>query len=383
MTTPDYLSMSDEEWLNAAVPTAEEQSTETVDENPTVDNTQEAEDQTTSADAPAAEGATDPEPTGEGEGGPAGKGAEGGEKTQEAPGTEASEGDAETIESGTADKAAEIDYKAAYEKLTKPFKANGREIQITDVEDAVTLMQMGANYNKKMAALKPNLKLMKLLENNGLLSEEKIGYLIDLQAKNPAAISKLIKESGVDPLELDESKAGDYRPTQRVVDDRELALDQVLGEIQESPQYARTLNVVSNEWDGSSKQIIANEPQLLKVLNSHMESGIYDLITAEVERERVFGRLSNLSDLEAYRKAGDAIQARGGFDHIGRDKAPTPPKAVPQVAKPSEEQVQKVKDRKRSASPTAAVAPQTNEAPFNPLALSDDEFSKLVKTKYL
>ena len=62
-----------------------------------------------------------------------------------------------------------IDYKAEYERLTQSFKANGKEIAVANVDEAISLMQMGANYNKKMAALKPNLKLLKLLENNKLL----------------------------------------------------------------------------------------------------------------------------------------------------------------------------------------------------------------------
>ena len=38
-------------------------------------------------------------------------------------------------------------------KLFAPFKANGRELKIESVEEAVALMQMGANYSKKMAGL--------------------------------------------------------------------------------------------------------------------------------------------------------------------------------------------------------------------------------------
>src|SRR5690606_38757650 len=96
-----------------------------------------------------------------------------------------------------------VDHKAIVDKLFAPFKANGKEMVVDNVDDAVALMQMGANYNKKMAALKPNLKLLKLLENNNLLSEEKIGFLIDLDKKNPAAIGKLLKDSGIDPLDVD------------------------------------------------------------------------------------------------------------------------------------------------------------------------------------
>lgn len=277
-----------------------------------------------------------------------------------------------------------IDYEAAYKQLTAPFKANGREIQVQSVEDAVALMQMGANYNKKMAALKPNLKLMKLLENNGLLNEEKLSFLIDLEKKNPEAIGKLIKDSGVDPLDLDTSKAGDYKPSRHTVDDRELELDAVLDEIQETPSYTRTLDVVSNQWDASSKNVIANSPQVLKVINSHVQSGVFDLIVKEVEREKMFGRLSGLSDIEAYRQVGDAIQARGGFDHLAQSQGQrVQPKPAVVQPKPKMGDEGKRRDKRLAAGTSQPAAPSKGKGEFNPLALSDDEFSKVVNQRFL
>lgn len=294
-------------------------------------------------------------------------------------------GEAEAAKTGEEAKPAGIDYKAEYEKLTAPFKANGKDITIQSADEAIALMQMGANYNKKMAALKPHLALVKMLETNGLLDEEKLSFLIDLDKKNPAAINKLIKDSGIDPMDLDAEKASGYKPTARKADPRELELDAVLDEIQATPSYGRTLEVVSKQWDAASKQHIADKPQLLKVINAHIQAGIYDLISAEIERERVFGRLSGLSDIEAYRQVGDAIHARGGFAHLdSKSKEQETPAAVVEVT-PTPKQVEddKLKDKKRAASPakpTAVVAPPQE---FNPLALSDDEFNKLVKTRLL
>ena len=277
---------------------------------------------------------------------------------------------------------AAIDYEAAYKKLFAPFKANGKDLQVATVDEAVTLMQMGANYNKKMAALKPNLKLMKLLEDNGLVSEEKLSFLIDLEKKNPDAIGKLLKDGGIDPLDLNAENASDYKPHTYNVDDRELELDTILGELQDSPSYNRTLDVVSNKWDGASKQVIAQQPQLLKVINDHISNGVYDLISTEIERERMFGRLNGLSDLEAYRHVGDAIQARGGFDHLASQGQAKP--AVQPAVKPAPVvDDQKLKDKKRAASPTKATPATAPAADFNPLALSDDEFTKLVNKRLL
>ena len=276
-----------------------------------------------------------------------------------------------------------IDYKAEYARLLAPFKANGRDISVKSVDDAITLMQMGANYNKKMAALKPNLALLKMLENNGLLSEEKISFLIDLEKKNPDAINKLIKDSGIDPMDIDADKASGYKPSAYKVDDRELELDAVLDEIQETPSYNRTLEIVSKEWDAKSKQTIANSPQLLKVINSHVQSGIYDLISKELESERVFGRLNGLSDIEAYRQVGDMIQARGGFDHLGRQGQQAAPQPVVVQPKPKVEDDAKIKEKKRAASSTKPAAASSAPKDFNPLSMSDEEFSKLIKSNYL
>ena len=231
-----------------------------------------------------------------------------------------------------------VDFEAEYKRLLTPFRANGREITVTSVDDAISLMQMGANYNKKMAALKPNLKLMKLLENNGLLSEEKISWLIDLDKKSPDAINKLVQDSGLNPMDFDAEKAGEYKPKIHTVDEREMELDTVLDDLQSTPTYNRTLAIVSKEWDGASKQVIAGSPQLLKVINSHVESGIYDLISKEVERERVFGRLNGLSDIEAYRQVGDALQARGGFNHLGSSQGKNA--TVPVIVQPKPKKVE-------------------------------------------
>lgn len=282
----------------------------------------------------------------------------------------------------------EVDYKAEYEKLMKPFKANGRDIQVSSVEDAIALMQMGANYNKKMAALKPNMKLMKMLENHDLLSEEKLNYLIDLSRKDAGAINKLIKDSGIDPLSLDTEKAEGYTPKSYKVDEREIELDMVLEQIQHTQAYPKTLEVVSKQWDPASRQVVANSPQLLKIINDHVDRGIYDVISAEVERERIFGRLNGLSDIEAYRQVGDAIQARGGFDHLVQKRTEqgqqTPARPVVVQPKPKSADDSKLREMRKAASTSKpASASATPATDFNPLALSDEDFSKLVQPKFL
>ena len=364
----DYLGMSDAEIMNAAPPSMEVVEPAAVTEETAAPEMVEEEDKEENEGSAAPEGAAD-------------EAGDGGDKEAEEDDEESSvkkEEKPANEDAGTA-----LDYEAEYKRLLAPFKANGREISVKSVDDAVVLMQMGANYNKKMAALKPNLKLMKLLENNGLLSEEKISFLIDVEKKNPDAINKLVQESGLNPMDFDAEKVSEYKPKIHSVDDREIDLDTVLDEIQDTPTYNQTLEIVSKKWDGASKQTVANSPQLLKVINDHVANGIYSMITEEVERERVFGRLNGLSDIEAYRQVGDAIQARGGFNDVVNTAAKTNRAPVVVQPKPKVVDESKLNEKRRAASSTKPANTTTAaNQDFNPLSLSDEEFTKIAANRF-
>ena len=390
----DYLSMSDEEIANMVGPQANQTNVVAEDE-PDEPDTSDIQEETTGTDSEDKDQDTDAEDKEE-------ETSEDDDAVDPGTGSEESESEDKT-EQKPVEKAPEVkevppeekkevtaenkpNFEAEYNRLLAPFKANGRDIKVNSVDEAITLMQMGANYNKKMAGLKPNLKLMKLLENNNLLSEEKISFLIDLDKKNPAAINKLVKDSGIDPMDFDADKASAYKQTAYTVDDREIELDTVLGELQDSPAYNRTLDIVSTKWDAASKHVIAGTPQLLKVINDHVSTGIYDVISKEVENERMFGRLTGLSDIEAYRKVGDALHAKGAFNSLAQGSSQTQQKQQPETVvvtpKPKPDDA-KLKEKRRAASSTKPGVAPSGKVDFDPLAMSDDEFAKLVNKKFL
>ena len=390
---PDTLAMSDEDFLKMAAPGAvaedldEETPPKAADQeeevDPPKDEDKDEDDESTDADDEDGDKPAEKDAGGDGKpvDKPADKAPPSDEKADKAAPKAVDKPAEESADAAT------VDFEAEYKRLTAPFKANGRDIQVKSVDDAIVLMQMGANYNKKMAALKPNLKLMKMLENNGLLSEDKIGFLIDLEKKNPEAINKLVKDSGIDPMDLNADKASAYRQSTYTVDDREIELDTVLDDIQGTPSYNRTLDIVSTKWDAASKSVVAQSPQLLKVINDHVASGIYDRITKEIENERTFGRLVGVSDIEAYRQVGDALHARGDFNALAQGssqpKAQVPAEKVIVQPKPKQVDDGALKDKKRAASSTKPAASSAANPDFNPLALSDDEFSKLVNKQFL
>lgn len=264
-------------------------------------------------------------------------------------------------------------------KLFTPFKANGKEIKIDTVEDAIQLMQMGANYSKKMAALKPQLKVMKMLENHDLLDESKLSFYIDVEKGKPEAVAKLLKQLNVDPLEVDLDKSEEYKPSTYNVSDNEVEVDSILGEIRDTPTFRRTLDIVSNKWDDSSREIIIQNPELIKVINDHVADGTYDKIMTEMEKDRMLGRLGGLSDIQAYKAIGDKI-----FQQSQQATPQAEPgKVVGTTKEAKAKDDSKLKSRKKAAgSPKAAPSSKKNDDDFNPLALPDEEFEKLAANKY-
>jgi hypothetical protein len=268
------------------------------------------------------------------------------------------------------EESSEINYKAEYENLLSPFKASGREVKVNSVEDARTLMQKGVDYNNKMRALKPHLRIMRALEQNDLLSEEKINHFIDLDKKNPEAIARFLKDKGIDPLEVDLDEAPEqYQPQSYAPTDQQMAVDEVLESIRDTESYDRTIDELANKWDSESKQVFMQNPQLIRTINEHVAAGVYDQIMNAVESERLLGRLQGLHDLAAYKTVGDAIQANGGFDHLTKKSAPSSNNRKPA-------QDPKIKARKRAAAPTKRT-PKRPQTDFNPLAMSDEEFEKV------
>jgi hypothetical protein len=260
-----------------------------------------------------------------------------------------------------------VDYKAEYEKLLSPFKANKREMTVESVEEARQLMQMGVAFSDKMKNLKDDLRLVKTLKKNDTFSEDKINFLIDLDKGNPEAIAKFLKDHKVDPMDLDLEEESSYIPQSHTISGPEYDLDSVLDDISDTPSFNRTLSELGNRWDSESRKFLTKNPELVRTINDQIGDGTYDKIWAVIERERMFGRLPGIPDYEAYRQVGISLTQQG----IIRPNGTKP--VAKSTKKPQDPRLTK---RKRAASPTKG-APAKKKGVPNMLGLSDDEFEKM------
>ena len=275
---------------------------------------------------------------------------------------------------------APVDYKAFHDQVMAPFQANGKTIQLRSVDEAIQLMQQGANYTRKMQAIAPHRKVLMMLENNGLLDESKLSRLIDLEKKNPDAIRALVKEAGIDPLDIDVHEESTYTPGNHAVPDEAIAFQTTLDEVSSTPDGQETVREITASWDPESKAELWKDPSILGTIHQQRISGVYDRVVAEIERQRTIGAIpANVSLLNAYRVIGERMTQAGAFqDLVAAQQAAQRPAVQHPVAtrvasvKPAVTNSGKVS----AAAPTRTATPRRAEAFINPLAMSDDEFMK-------
>jgi hypothetical protein len=214
-----------------------------------------------------------------------------------------------------------------------------------------------------------------MLEKEGLLDAAKLNNLIDLSKKNPKAIAKLIKDSGIDPLDIDTDEEVDYKPTDYGVSDKEFKINQALDGIKDSPSFDKTLNVLSKEWDNESKKLISENPEIIGIINDHVYNGVYDKVQSIIDSERAVGRLANVPDVVAYRQVAEYLQHQGSIVNEGHGNQ-QPQASVPQT-KANEVDTAKLKQKRKAAGSTKKTTSKKTSSTPDYLKMTDDEFMKL------
>ena len=281
------------------------------------------------------------------------------------------------VEEEEAEAESEVDYAAEYKRLIgTPIKANGKDITIDSVDDAIKLIQMGANYYKKVEQLKPAQKIVSMLEKAQLLDESKLSFAIDLLNKDPAAIQSLVGDMDISDV-LDERHNG-YTPKDHTVSDIQLNLDNAISDVASTPTGHITLKVLGEQWDQASRQIVVSNPSIIGLINQHVADGTFDTVTREVEKRRMLGQIpQGLNDIEAYKFVGDQLYANGNATtaHKGQQRVATNANAKP-IVKPSKETV--VNKKRAASNPARNSSQSVSQNMDDVFAMSDEEF----KAKY-
>ena len=271
----------------------------------------------------------------------------------------------------------EIDYKKFYETVTQDFKASGKVIPgVKEPEKFIKALQMATDYALKTAALKPALKRVKMLDG---ISDEEFTEMLDFRKRNPEVIKKALKDANLDPIDLDMEHVN-YVPQQRVPSDAEYEYREVVEDLAKDAKFTNTRNVILNELDPKSKEMVLTDTRVLKALHEEVASGRFEQIQAQAVQLRAFGNIpSDVPDLELFASIAKQMDENSG--KIGKSN---PSEVSSQVIsntqiKPVTNSIDPELEDKRVR---AGIQPKTSTPvvkKYDPTKLSDEEFMKLLE----
>lgn len=248
------------------------------------------------------------------------------------------------------------------------YKANGQEFEFTEdevKEQFGKIFGQAMNYTQKMQELKPwRTQISALKENN--ISHDKVNLMIDVLKGDKNAIAQILKETGVDPLELDIENSK-YAPKEYGRSEKELEIEDVLGSISRDPEYQITQNVVTKQWDAVSRERMAENPQLLSGLHVDVKSGVFDKVMPMAMKMKVLDG-GRKSDIDYYVAAGQqyyaGLEAEYQQEQIRAQQEAAAKIASEQKAKAAQIAARDVKQAtiKKEADKRKAAAPTTSRA---------------------
>lgn len=265
-------------------------------------------------------------------------------------------------------------YEEFYKTVMAPFKANGRMVQLNNAQEVISLMQKGTDYTRKTQDLARYKKPLLMLEKAKLLDEDNVSFYIDLMNGNQEAIRKLLKDKNIDTFSLPSNEEPiNYVPGPNTVSDVELAIDDTVRDIESKPYGNSFINDVYR-YDNRSKAYISQDPRIMEVLFQQKQSGIYDKIVTEVERQKIIGNISpNTPFIDAYYSVGSMMLRQQSNNQQGRNGLNT---LQPLTRRPAITPSNLNNSQRARAAGITRTSSQARQPIKNPLSMSDEEFLK-------
>ena len=266
-------------------------------------------------------------------------------------------------------------YKEFYTKVMAPFKVRGKMISLKSPEEAIQLMQKGTDYTQKTQQLSKYRRLTAMLEQNKLLDEAELSFLIDLKNKEPEAVKKFMKDAGIDPLDIDTTTEPNYQAGKHIVTDAQLNFDSAIKEIAEQPNGTEALKEIQ-KWDNPSINSLYEDPTRVGLIYDHMQTGVYNTIVTEMSRLKSIGQLPNQPFLANYLAVGNSLLAQKQQQQQQNNPVPQ------EVARRPAVRTNNSRVRQAAITGTGGRKSQAIDENFDFSKMSDEEFLKATAGRF-
>lgn len=284
-----------------------------------------------------------------------------------------------------------INYEEFYNAVMSPIKDRDPALIPRNIDEVTTLINRGYDSISNADLYLNSRRTTEFLADNGITSDESLAYALDLLKGNKQALKKLIKEHNINVSELsddssmyDDDESGskgtvEYKPeTVNTLTTKDIVFRDAYKNLLKDDKGKELANTILNNFDSVSKQVIYDEPRLIQFLMNCKNSGIYDKIVDEMNREATFN--SNLASqpfIHRFKEVGDKLYGEANFVGLNQSNQNpnvhfgTRPKVINNVSRAT-----------RTIAPKSISSPSGSMSNIDPLDMDDATFLKYYKKKF-
>ena len=240
-------------------------------------------------------------------------------------------------------------------EFAETLKWNKQEIPVTR-DELITLAQKGFDAEKKWRDASISRPMKELVDANNITLEE-LQTLVDMRSGNAEALAAVAKQAGIDLYDAEDKG---YVP---VVENKNYELDDVIAEINQNEEIATQMNDYVSSVPKGVKDVLTENPNILRGLNIDMQQGIAQKVMPEVIKQLAIN--PNQDFVKLYQSVGQTMYSK---------------EEAPKVEKPSRVEPTR-EEKKRVAVNTRNTAPKKSVTDDYDAAWSDDAHFEAVRAR--
>jgi len=185
-------------------------------------------------------------------------------------------------------------------------------IEVKDTDELKTIASKALRDKNKYDSYKDEISVLEGIREQGL-SNEDLYLLVEAKKGNQQALAKLLKNANVDPYELDVDGEGvdGYKPNEYKADMRLVETKAIINNLKQDEQtFNKFNNLVTRDFDESSRTKVFQDPNLLEFVGETVKSGLYEKIAPTYMKKKLLGEDPISAYISAYDEFNKQSQSK-------------------------------------------------------------------------
>jgi len=238
------------------------------------------------------------------------------------------------------------------------------KIEADSIDELKTIASKALKDKNKYDKYKNELSILEGIKEQGL-SDDDLYLLVEAKKGNKQAIAKLLKETNIDPydLDLEDESVDQYKPKEYKVDPKIMEVKSIIDDAKKDDHVFKTFDYVLNkEFSEKDRATAFEDPELLGFIKDTIRDGIFDKIAPNYTKRKIMGENPISAYINAFKDYTSEV-----------DKL-----ASKTVSKAQEENKVKTEKRKKASVGNKKNVAKTDKKSVNDM--TDEEFEEYYKS---